>query len=507
MAVLEVTNLTHCFGEKILYKKANFEIFKGEKVGIVGQNGTGKTTLLKSLIGKVIPDSGNIQWQKNLKISYLDQYSEINQNLTIFEYLKTAFKDLFEIENKLNKIYENLTDTNTVKISNYQNLLLNNGFYELENIILKVANGLGITAIGIENSLKNLSGGQRTKVILAKFLLEKPNVLLLDEPTNFLDIKHIDWLTKYLKNFKNNIFLISHDFDFLDKATNCTLNIEFQKITKYTGSFTKFLKTKNLYLESYINEYKLQQKEIKKHENYIVRNKARASTAQQAQSRIKTLEKIERLTAPKITQKPQFKLISLFSKINSQKALEIHDLEIGYEKPLLPKINLNIKSCEKIAIIGFNGIGKSTLIKTLIKEKPAISGWFQFSDHVKINYFEQSLNWPQSNLTPLEIISEKFPKLSQQQIRKTLAQCGISAKNAMQSVITLSGGEQSKVKLCILVNTKSNFLILDEPTNHLDADAKTILKEQLKNWQGNLILISHEKKFYEDLIDDIIKLK
>ncbi len=509
MSILEVSNLSHSFGEKLLYKNAEFKLFKGEHMAITGQNGTGKTTLLRSIIGDITPDSGEIRWKKNIKIGYLDQYAKVDPNLTIFEYLKSAFNDLYKIESELNKLYENMGQQNSEeiveKMSDYQNLLINRGFYEIESTILKVSAGLGIDSLGMDTPLSNLSGGQRAKVILAKLILEKPEVMLLDEPTNFLDKEHISWLASYLKSFKGAFMIISHDFDFVKKVATCILDIEFKKITKYNGGFERFLEIKGFKMENYIREFKAQQKEIKKQEDFIAKNRVRASTAKQAQARIKKLEKMDKIPPPQNPPKPNFKLVSL--PIANQKALKVNSLEIGYEKVLLPKITFDIKPGEKIIITGFNGIGKSTLLKTLLGIIPPISGNFKFADYVKIAYFEQDLVWEDKSLTPIEVISNKFPKKPEKEIRKMLARCGILAKNAIAPISTLSGGEQSKVKLCILVNQKSNFLILDEPTNHLDNDAKEVLKEQLIKWEGNLILVSHESNFYKDIADKIINLK
>ncbi|GMB10500.1 MAG: ATP-binding cassette domain-containing protein [Candidatus Improbicoccus devescovinae] len=509
MACLEVGNLNHSFGDKILYKNAEFKIFKGEHVGLVGQNGTGKSTLLKSLTGEITPDSGSIVWDNNMRVGYLDQHAEINKNFSIFEYLKTAFDYLFQIEIKLNKIYENI-DTNmdnitSEKISDYQNLLVNCGFYEIESNILKVSNGIGLVAIGMQNLIKNLSGGQRAKVILAKLLLENPDFLLLDEPTNFLDAEHIEWLIEYLKNLDSAFIIISHDFNFLDKITTRILDIEFQTITKYTGNFEKFLKIKNIKKESYVSEYKAQQKEIKKHEDYISKNRARASTAKSAQSRVKMLDKMNKLEPPQMAPKPRFKLKSL-ACVSQIKILKVQNLQVGYNKPVLPKINFEMKSGDKIVITGFNGIGKSTLLKTLIGKIPAISGSFEFYEYIKIGYFEQDLNWKDPKLTPIEIVAQYFPRMATQEIRKQLAQCSIMAKHVSQPIENLSGGEQSKVKICILANTPANFLIIDEPTNHLDKESKEVLKTQFENWKNSIILVSHEEDFYKNWTDKIINL-
>ncbi|MGN1043580.1 MAG: ABC-F family ATP-binding cassette domain-containing protein [Acutalibacteraceae bacterium] len=510
MGLLEIINISHSFGDKILYKNASFELFKGEHMGIVGENGAGKTTLMNSLSGKIIPDVGEIRIQKGIKVGYLDQHAEINKDISIFDYLKTAFDELYEIDNKLKKIYDNMAEDNSEEIlnkaSDYQSLLVNRGFYEIESSILKVSDGLGITSFGMESKLKNLSGGQRAKVILAKLLLENPDVLLLDEPTNFLDTNHIIWLTDYLKNFKNAFIVISHDFEFLDKITNCICNIEFNNIKKYAGNFSKFVKNKEMNRVSYEREFKAQQKEINKLETYIQKNKVRASTAKQAKSRQKVLDKMDRLSAPKDLEKPHFTFKS--APVSSGKAMIIKNLEVGYNnKPILPKINLEILNGDKIAVVGFNGIGKSTLLKTLMGIIPPVKGYSWTFDTTRIGYFEQELIWEDGSCSPLEIIRDKFPKLSQKDARSCLARCAVSSKEVLEPIRSLSGGEQAKVKICILMLTNSNFLILDEPTNHLDVLAKEALKEQLKLWEGTLLLVSHDRQFYGDICKKVIDIE
>jgi len=330
MALLEVTNLSHSFAEKMLYKDSSFELYKGEHLGVVGQNGTGKSTLIKILLKEILPDKGTIKWQNGITIGHLDQYANVDENQTIFAYLRTSFNELYEIEKKLNKLYEemseNYNDVVMNKVSNYQELLEKSNFYGIDSTIQKVASGLGINAIGMDTYLKNLSGGQRAKVILAKLLLQKPEVLVLDEPTNFLDKEHINWLSEYLQTFEGAFIIVSHDFDFLERVTTCICDIEFNKIKKYKGSYSSFLKQKEFLREDYIRQYNSQQKEIKKLEEYIAKNKVRASTAQMAKSREKKLDKMEKIEKPTFTSKPHFRFSSL--ETTAQVILEVNNLEV-----------------------------------------------------------------------------------------------------------------------------------------------------------------------------------
>lgn len=382
MALLEVENLTHSFGDKLLYKDSSFELYKGEHMGIVGQNGAGKSTLIKILLGEILPDKGTVRWQNGITIGNLDQYAIVEEEQTIFDYLRTAFKDLYKLEEELNKLYEEMAENYNEailnKVSKYQEELEERNFYAIDSTIQKVASGLGITALGMENCLKNLSGGQRAKVILAKLLLQNPEVLVLDEPTNFLDKEHVEWLAEYLQTFKGAFIIVSHDFDFLEKVTTCICDIEFNKMKKYKGTYSSFLKQKEFLREDYIRQYNSQQREIKRLEDYIAKNKVRASTAQMAKSREKKLEKMEKIEKPSFTSKPHFRFNCIQS--TAQVILEVNGLEVGYYYPLLPKMKFDVQNEEKLVITGFNGIGKSTLLKTIMGEIKPISGNFKFSE-------------------------------------------------------------------------------------------------------------------------------
>lgn len=510
MSLLEVKNLSHTYGDKKLYNNAGLELYKGEHMGIVGINGAGKSTLLKILCGKVIPDEGMIKWQSNINIGVLDQYAEISEDYTIYDYLKTAFESLYKIEEKLNKLYAQMAADCNEKImkkaASYQELLEERDFYGIDSSIKKVASGLGINAIGFDKILKNLSGGQRAKVILAKLLLEKPDVLLLDEPTNFLDKEHVAWLSEYLQDYKGAFIIVSHDVHFLDKITTCICDIEFKNIRKYNANYTTFLKQKENLKADYVRRYTEQQRYIEKMEKYIAKNKVRAATAKMARGRQKQLDKIERLDAPTvdiINPKVTFK----YAEAACQIALSVKNLKVGYKYPILPEMNFSIKNKEKVVITGFNGIGKSTLLKSIVGDIKKLSGKVTFGMNIIPGYYEQDLKWENDSLTPIEIISNEYPKMTEKEIRRHLSLCGVKNQTAMQNIKSLSGGEQSKVKLCSLTLTKCNLLILDEITNHMDAACKEALKEALISYEGTVILVSHEASFYKGWAERIINIE
>ena len=506
--MLSLINITQQFGDKILYEELNLQVNKGEHVGLIGQNGAGKSTLIKIITGEQLPDEGRVEIAKNCHMGYLDQYVRVNETLTIEEFLKTAFQKELDIEQEITELYTRYSETFEDKLleraGRLQTQLDQGEFYQMNTLIQEMATGLGIDVLGLDSLLKNLSGGQRSKVILAKLLLEKPDMLVLDEPTNHLDDTHVQWLTEFLKGFNGTFLVISHDRAFLNEITTHIADIEFGQLTKYTGNLTKALKQKEANRESYLRQYEAQKRHIEKTEAYIRKYKA-GSRSTMAKSREKQLDKIERLTPPSDTAKPNFQFP--YKPIVSTLALNTDALVVGYDKPLLNPINLTIRYGEKIAIRGFNGIGKSTLLKTLIGEIPAISGEFHFPANTKINYFSQELVWESPLETPLQYLGNLYGKATIKDLRRQLSRAGLVNQLAQEPLKMLSGGEQTKVKLAQMTMTDGNLLILDEPTNHIDQETKESLQQSLAEYEGTVIVVSHEQDFYEAFVERVIEIE
>ncbi len=507
--MLTLTNISQQFGDKLLYEDVSVQINRGEKVGLIGRNGAGKRTLIKIITGEILSDDGFVQFPKNLKMGYLDQYVNVDETQSIRDFLRSAFAEDFEKEQQIADLYtaygESLDDKLLEKAGELQNQLDQGNFYQMDTLIDDLAEGLGISVLGMDTPLASLSGGQRSKLILAKMLLEKPDMLILDEPTNHLDDEHIKWLVEFLQDFNGTYLVVSHDRQFLNEITTHIIDIEFGKLSKYTGNLDKALKLKTLQNESYMKQYEAQQEHIKKTESYIRKYKA-GSRSTMAKSREKQLAKIERLTPPQDVPKPHlgFDLAPIVTTL----ALETTNLVIGYDqKPLLSPINLTIRYGEKIAIRGFNGIGKSTLIKTILGVIPAIEGTVSYPQHTKFNYFSQDLDWEYPLQTPLQYLEDLFPKATNKELRRQLSRAGLPSQLAQEELKLLSGGEQTKVKLAEMMLIKSNFLILDEPTNHIDQDTKNNLEETLAAFPGTVLIVSHEAEFYESFVDRIIDLK
>ncbi|WP_010494099.1 ABC-F family ATP-binding cassette domain-containing protein [Paenibacillus elgii] len=506
MSLLTVEELSHSFGGRVLFKNVSFRLLPGEHVGLVGANGVGKSTLMNILTGNLLKDSGKVEWTPKVNYGYLDQHTKLTPGKTVREVLKDAFLPLFELEQELNGITEQMADADPDKLEllleqmgEIQDRLENSGFYLLDVKVEEMANGLGIDAIGLDRDVAQLSGGQRTKVLLAKLLLEQPTVLLLDEPTNYLDVEHIDWLTDYLQNYPYAFMLISHDTEFMNKVVNVIYHLEFAKLTRYTANYEKFLQMADINKQQHIDAYEKQQEFIKKQEDFIQRNKARYSTSGRAKSRQKQLDRIDRIDRPEEAIKPTF--VFKESRASGRIVFEGKDLEIGYSHALLPKMNVTIERGDKIAVVGCNGVGKSTLLKTILGKIQPFGGSTFLGDFLYPSYFEQEVKAP--NLTPIDDVWNEFSHMNQHEVRAALARCGLKNEHITRPLSSLSGGEQAKVRLCKLLMHESNWIAFDEPTNHLDVAAKDELKRALKEYKGTIVLVCHEPDFYEDWVTKV----
>jgi len=506
MSVLIVENLTHGFGDRTLFRDVSFRLQPAERVGLVGANGTGKSTMMGILTGQLIPDHGRIEWMPKIQYGYLDQHTKLQPGKTIRDVLKDAFLPLLELEAENMAIAEKMADATPEELEELlermgeiQDRLETSGFYLIDAKVEEIANALGLTAIGLDRDVSALSGGQRTKVLLAKLLLEKPSVLLLDEPTNYLDEEHITWLKTYLKEYPYSFILISHDTSFMNEVVNVIYHLEFTKLTRYTGNYESFLAQSEMKRAQHFDAYEKQQEEIARMEDFIARNKARASTSGRAKSRQKQLEKIERIDKPETAVKPTF--IFKEARASGRFVFEAEDLEIGYTHPLMPKLSVKLERGEKVAVVGMNGVGKSTLLKTILGLIPPLGGKLERGDFLYPAYFEQEVK--PKPVTPLDEVWNEFPHLNNHEVRGALARCGLKNEHITRPMTALSGGEQAKVRLCKLLQRETNWLLFDEPTNHLDVLAKEELKRALREFKGTVLLVCHEPEFYEDWVTGV----
>ena len=512
MSLLTVTGLTHGFGDRAIFNNVSFQLNRLDKIGLVGANGEGKSTFMNIITGKFMPDEGKVEWAKNVRVGYLDQHAVLEKGMTIQSVLASAFDFLYDMENQMNEIYAGLGDASPEEMDKLmaeagtiQDLLTMHDFYMIDAKVEEVARALGLSDLGLDKDVTELSGGQRTKVLLGKLLLEKPDILLLDEPTNYLDKEHIEWLKRYLQDYENAFILISHDIPFLNSVINVIYHMDNQELNRYTGDYDNFQKVyavKKAQLEAAYNK---QQQEIAELKDFVARNKARVATRNMAMSRQKKLDKMDVIELAKEKPKPEFYFKE--ARTPGKMLFETEDLIIGYDKnaPLSKPINLRMERGEKIAIIGTNGIGKSTLLKSLLGIVQALSGKVELGDYLYKGYFEQEMAGTDN--TCLEEIWQEFPGYSQYEVRSALAKCGLTTKHIESKVRVLSGGEQAKVRLCKLINRETNLLILDEPTNHLDVEAKDELKRALKEYHGSVLLVCHEPEFYSDIVTKVWNLE
>ncbi|MFX3625079.1 MAG: ABC-F family ATP-binding cassette domain-containing protein [Ectobacillus sp.] len=507
MSILTVKNLSHGFGDRAIFNNVSFRLLKGEHIGLIGANGEGKSTFMNIITRQLEPDEGKVEWSKNVRVGYLDQHAVLQKGMTIRDVLKSAFQYLFDLEANMNSMYEKMGEATPEElerlleeVGTIQDTLTNNDFYVIDAKVEEIARGLGLDDIGLDRDVHDLSGGQRTKVLLAKLLLEKPDILLLDEPTNYLDEKHIEWLKRYLQEYENAFVLISHDIPFLNSVINLIYHMENQELNRYVGDYDNFLQVYEVKKQQLEAAYKKQQQEIADLKDFVARNKARVSTRNMAMSRQKKLDKMEVIELAKEKPKPEFNFKE--ARTASKLIFETADLVIGYDEPLSKPLNLRMERGQKIALVGANGIGKTTLLKSILGMIKPVSGSVQLGDYLQIGYFEQEVKTANYK-TCIEEVWDEFPSFTQYEVRAALAKCGLTTKHIESKVEVLSGGEKAKVRLCKLINKETNVLVLDEPTNHLDVEAKDELKRALQAYKGTVLLISHEPEFYRDVVTDV----
>lgn len=507
MSILTVEHLTHGFGDRAIFSDVSFRLLRGEHIGLVGANGEGKSTFFNIVTGHLAPDEGKIEWAKNVRVGYLDQHTVLEKGMTIRDVLKSAFAWLFELEQKMNDICDSLgsasedeMDSMMDELGTIQDTLTLHDFYVIDSKVEKVARALGLLDIGLEKDVTDLSGGQRTKILLGKLLLEKPDILLLDEPTNYLDEEHIAWLKRYLQEYESAFILISHDIPFLNDVVNIIYHMENQELNRYVGDYSHFEEVyavKKAQLEA---AYRRQQQEISELKDFVARNKARVATRNMAMSRQKKLDRMEVIELAAERPKPEFHF--KYGRTPGRFLFETKDLVIGYDEPLSRPLTLSMERGQKIALVGANGIGKTTLLKSILGLIPSLEGTCELGENLQIGYFEQEVKGGNTN-TCIDELWEEFPSFTQYEVRSALAKCGLTTKHIESQVRVLSGGEQAKVRLCKLINRETNILLLDEPTNHLDIDAKDALKKALNEYRGSVLLICHEPEFYQDVVSEV----
>lgn len=444
MSILTLEHCSHSFGGRSIFEDVSFRLLKGEHVGLLGANGEGKSTFMKIITRKLEPEEGKITWSKNVKVGYLDQHAVLEPGMTIHDALAQAFAGLFDIEKQITAGYEKMADCTEdemnellEQIGEWQDTLEHHDFYQIDVKIEEVAQALGLSEIGLDRDVSELSGGQRTKILLAKLLLEKPDILLLDEPTNYLDEQHIRWLKTYLQNYENAFILISHDMPFTNEVVNLIYHVENCRLTRYVGNvdeFHRLYEQNKLALEA---AYQRQQQEIARMEDFVARNKARVATRGMANSRAKKLAKMERIELSAEKPKPTFRF--QMGKTPGKVIFSTSDLVIGYDEPLSKPINRVQEKGQKVVITGANGLGKTTLMKSLMGLIPPVSGSVQLGEHVQIGYFEQEITEP-IRRTCIEELWQTYPAYSQYEIRSALARCGLTTDQIESQVMVLSGG-------------------------------------------------------------------
>lgn len=514
MIILQTKGIDKSFGGTEVLSKVEIQVRTHERVGLVGDNGAGKSTLLKIITGELPPDDGEVILAKKARVGYLAQNSGLTSHQTIWHELNRVFSHLHQMEKELRQleqlmgeeqIYSNEKKYNKIlgKYASLQEEFEKQGGYEYEARIRGTLHGLGLGQIDPHTtSIANLSGGQKTRVALAKMLLEEPDLLILDEPTNYLDIQATEWLEGTLYNYKGAVLLVSHDRYFLDRLVSIIYEIENHQAVRYTGNYTAYMKQKKERFKMQQKAYEEQQAHIRKMEDFIERNISRASTTKRAQSRRKALEKMERLAKPQM-KKREAAIRFDITVASGRQVLQVESLAVGYQTPLLQHLSFQIERGERIAIIGPNGIGKSTLLKTLVGQLPPHHGNLKWGTNIQIDYYDQEQQDLHPDKTCIDEIWDEHPELDQTTIRSYLGQFLFSQEDVFKKVSDLSGGEKARLSLLKRLLNQGNFLLMDEPTNHLDMQSKERLEQALEGYPGTLLFISHDRYFINRLANRI----
>ncbi len=511
--LLRITNGCVAFGANVVLTGIDFEINKGEKIALIGRNGCGKTTLLKLMVGEyelAKLDNGeqsSIVKPGNVDIGYLKQVTFEDETITLEEEVKKAYRTIIEIENSMEKLLREMeSHASGEALTKYS--VLQDRFKLLDGYSYKKEYEIAIKQFGFTEEdkakpLSNFSGGQRTKIAFIRLLLSKPDILLLDEPTNHLDINAIEWLEEYLKSYKNAVVIVSHDREFLDKIVTQVYEIERGRITKYNGNYSAFAVKKRADWEKQQKEYIEQQKEIAHLSGLVERFRYKATKAAMAQSKLKQIERMDIVEAPELADtrsfhanfEPEFQSVKL--------VLSVKELKIGYDNPL-STVTLDIQRGDKVGIIGGNGLGKSTFLKTIVQKLPALGGSFIYGDRVKVGYFDQQMAQYKSDKNVLDEYWDEFPKLTHTEVRSALGAFLFTGEDVFKPVNALSGGEKVRLELCKIFQRKPNFLILDEPTNHMDIIGKETLEKILKEYTGTILFVSHDRYFIKQVASSVL---
>lgn len=513
--ILNATNISKSFGSNEIIKDANFLVNEHEKVAIVGVNGAGKTTLLKILTGEERADSGNVILAKDAKLGYLRQINNVDSTLSIIDELYTVIEHILNMEKRMLEMQEQMQHLSGEELealySSYTALThsyeLMDG-YAAKSKVIGILKGLGFDEKDFDRKINTLSGGQKKRVFLAKLLLEEPDIILLDEPTNHLDLRSIEWLESYLLNYKGAVIIVSHDRYFLDKIVSKVIDIENAEVQMYSGNYSDFSAKKQMLLDAKMKEYLNQQQEIKHQEAVITKLKQfnREKSIKRAESRQKQLEKIDRVEAP-VTHIENMKLSLDISKESGKDVLTVHDLSKSFdEKHLFSNINFEIKRGERVAIIGDNGTGKTTLLKIINGLLSPDTGEVIYGSNVSIAYYDQEHQVLHMDKTLFDEISDTYPEMNNTQIRNILAAFLFTGEDVFKKIGDLSGGERGRVSLVKLMLSKANFLLLDEPTNHLDILSKDVLESALNSFPGTICYVSHDRYFINKTATRILDL-